>query len=424
MVRLNVLLKSRNRIRFLILAGITAVILQTYGIDVQDGGRSEKSGTSDRPRKSANRERFGNEQRANLSGRFEKPFSQAGKRRGGANRDERVEPSPLFLEGDFESRPTDEGFVFVNGEFLSRPYTFESSGKLTFVNGMLISEELVSVTAVRKFDDSGEDDDGYRGWETRRMLQRSQQTYAEFLSQVFSQSRVIVVAFDGRSPVVLPTTPTGNDLLSVLVSETHRSSPLLSEVLAAAGSSEAAVQWSDWIAGFQPGDDFLAAAKPIVDSIDAAYEEGLARRAAIQRLENYAYPLTIAGMIISVFSIGHLLSNPPNGGRTPDEVEMSPEVMKIVTRSLILVVALSLLDLIWTLLASQAGTMRELNPVGGRLIDNPTTLIFFKVAMTGLAAGLIFKLRYYRRAQLASWWACLILTLLTVRWLTFNSMLA
>ena len=116
MVRLNVLLKSRNRIRFLILAGITAVILQTYGIDAQDGGRSEKSGTSDRPRKSANRERFGNEQRANLSGRFEKPFSQAGKRRGGANRDERVEPSPLFLEGDFESRPTDEGFVFVNGD--------------------------------------------------------------------------------------------------------------------------------------------------------------------------------------------------------------------------------------------------------------------------------------------------------------------
>ncbi len=84
--------------------------------------------------------------------------------------------------------------------------------------------------------------------------------------------------------------------------------------------------------------------------------------------------------------------------------------MKIVTRSLILVVALSLLDLVWTLLASQAGTMRELNPVGGRLIDDPAKLIAFKVAMTGLAAGLIFKLRYYRRAQLASWWACLILT--------------
>ncbi|MBL6707498.1 MAG: hypothetical protein ISQ06_15410 [Planctomycetaceae bacterium] len=424
MVRLNVLLKSQNRMRFLILAGITAVILQTHGINAQDEGRSEKSGNSDRPRKSANRERIGDEHRVNLSGRSDKPFSQAGKRKGGSNRDGRAESSLFFLEGDFESSPTDEGFVFVNGEFLSRPYTFESSGKQTFVNGVLISEELVSVTSVLRFDDSGEDDDGNRGWEARRTLKRSQQTYAEFLSQVFSQFRVFVVAFNGRSPVVLPAAPTGNDLLSVLVSDTHRSSKLLSEVLAAAGSSEAALQWSDWITGFQPGEDFLAVAKPIVDAIDAAYEEGLTRRAAVQRLENYAYPLTIAGMVISVFSIGHLLSNPPNGGRTPDEVEMSPEVMKIVTRSLILVVVLSLLDLIWTLMASQAGTMRELNPVGGRLIDNPATLIFFKVAMTGLAAGLIFKLRYYRRAQLASWWACLILTLLTVRWLTFNSMLA
>tara|TARA_R110002072_G_scaffold303036_1_gene491659 strand:- start:5031 stop:6266 length:1236 start_codon:yes stop_codon:yes gene_type:complete len=410
--------------RFLILAGIAAVILQSQRINAQDAGRSEKPSTSDRQRKSANRERSDNdEQRAILTDRFEKPSFQIGKRRGGSYRDERDAPPLFFLEGDFKSRPTDEGFVFVNGEFLSRPYTFESSGKLTFVNGVLISEELVSLDSVPDLEDSG-DDGGHRGWGTRRRLQQRQQTFAEFLSQSFSQFKVTVVAFSGRSPAILPATMGGNDLLSVLVSETHRSSKLLSDVLVTAGSSESALQWSDWITGFQPGGEFLAAAKPVVDAIDAAYEEGVARRVAIQRLENYAYPLTIAGLIISVFSIGHLMSNPPNGGRTPDEVEMSPEVVKIVTRSLILVVVLSLLDLIWTLLASQAGTMRELNPVGGRLIDDPTMLIFFKVAMTGLAAGLIFKLRYYRRAQLASWWACLILTLLTVRWLTFNSMLA
>ena len=105
------------------------------------------------------------------------------------------------------------------------------------------------------------------------------------------------------------------------------------------------------------------------------------------------------------FQEGHFDSQPTNEG-------------------FVFVVALSLLDLVWTLLVSQAGTMRELNPVGGRLIDDPVKLVAFKVAMTGLAAGLIFKLRYYRRAQLASWWACLILTLLIVRWLTFNSMLA
>ena len=49
----------------------------------------------------------------------------------------------------------------------------------------------------------------------------------------------------------------------------------------------------------------------------------------------------------------------------------------------VFVVALSLLDLVWKLLVSQAGTMRELNPVGGRLIDAPAKLIAFKVARTG-----------------------------------------
>lgn len=67
--------------------------------------------------------------------------------------------------------------------------------------------------------------------------------------------------------------------------------------------------------------------------------------------------------------------------------------------------------------------MREINPIGGRLIDRPEQLILFKAVMTTLAIGLLFRLRRYRRAQLAAWWSCLVLTLLTVRWLTFNSML-
>jgi hypothetical protein len=418
MIRLNVLQTIRNGMRFLILAGYTAACLQASGIEAQDNARSGNSRTSVEHRKLPGRDRM-HEDEATETERSGRYHGQAGRRRPDFNRDERDARSPFFLNGDFESRPTSEGFVFVNGEFLSRPYTFRSSGNLTFVNGVMIAEEPVSVGSVPGV---GADEEDY-GRGARRRVQETQQTYAEFVSKHFSQSRQVIVAFNGRSPAMLSTTAGGNDLLSVLVSESHRST-LLRGLLSIAGSPEAASEWSDWIASFHPNSEFLAAAQPIVDAIDSAVHEGQARQAAIRRLDSYSYPLTIAGMIMSVFAIGHLMSNPPNGGKTPDEVEMSPEVVRIVTRSLILVVALSLLDLIWTLLASQAGTMRELNPVGGRLIDDPAKLILFKVAMTGLAAGLIFKLRYYRRAQLASWWACLILTLLTVRWLTFNSMLA
>lgn len=407
----------------MILTGIAALCIQASEIEAQDGGRSGKGGGSEGQRKSAQRDRQEFENESTSADSFDWSPGQAGRRRPDFNRDEREVPSRFFLEGDFESGPISDGFVFVNGEFLSRPYTFQSSGKLTFVNGVNISEELISVTSAPFFDDGEDYESENRGRGARRWSQTAQQTYAEFLSKSFSESRMVMVAFDGRPPALLLATVGGNDLLSVLVSETHRS-VMLPELLKVAGSPDAYSEWSDWIINFQPGNEFLAAAQPIVDAIDASLEEGQARHAAIRRLESLAYPLTIAGMIMSVFAIGHLMSNPPNGGKVPDEIEESPDVEKIVIRSLKLVVALSLLDLIWTLLASQAGTMRELNPVGGRLINDPTMLILFKVVMTGLAAGLIFKLRYYRRAQLASWWACLILTLLTIRWLTFNSMLA
>lgn len=417
MVTLNISLTFRTRLRLLILAGFAAASLQTAAIAAQDSPRSSKSRADDGLKKRGAGNREDNRQSIAENDRRGGFAFSRDNRRPDSNRKDRKPQPKSFREGEFESQPTDEGFVFVNGKFLARPYTFRASGNQTFVNDVMIAGELVDAASSSDIDNA----DGYP-WGERRQMQVTQQTYAEYLRKYFAQSRQVIVFFDGHAPALLPVS-IGNDLLSVLVSDAHRKQ-LLPQLLTFPQSSAVALQWSEWVNGFQPSDKFLAAAKPVVDRIDTLVVEDQGRHAAIKRLESFAYPLTIAGMVMSVFAIGHLMSNPPNGGKTPDEVEMSPEVVKIVTRSLILVVALSLLDLVWTLLASQAGTMRELNPVGGRLIDDPAKLIAFKVAMTGLAAGLIFKLRYYRRAQLASWWACLILTLLTVRWLTFNSMLA
>jgi hypothetical protein len=419
MIRLSDFLTTQICMRTLILSGLVCVCLQTPGIVAQEKSRTDKESGFSGQRKRADRERSGQRQDfadGERRGRFS---MSSGKRRSEDADFAREAPSPYFPAGEFESQPEDDGFVFVNGEFLPGPYTFRSAGKQTFLNDVPIASELVEFTSAMDMDDEGDGRERF----SRRSRSASQKTYAEFLSIRFSQAREIIVAFDGRSPKLLSTAAGGNDLLSVLLYEKHRTA-LLPNLIIYAESQATASEWSDWINGYRPDDAFLKVAKPIVDDIDATVDETVARHAAIGRLDSYTYPLTIAGMIMSVFPIGHLMSNPPNGGRTPDEVEMSPEVIQIVTRSLMLVVALSLLDLVWTLLASQAGTMRELNPVGGRLIDDPAKLIFFKVTMTGLAAGLMYKLRNYRRAQLASWWACLILTLLTVRWLTFNSMLA
>jgi len=52
----------------------------------------------------------------------------------------------------------------------------------------------------------------------------------------------------------------------------------------------------------------------------------------------------------------------------------------------------------------------------------PAALAAFKVSATCLGTGLLWRLKNYHGAQVASWWLCMILTLVTVRWVTVQSL--
>ncbi len=127
-------------------------------------------------------------------------------------------------------------------------------------------------------------------------------------------------------------------------------------------------------------------------------------------------------MIAVVLGFGHLLSNKPLIETTSEDQADFTQAQRIVGRSLLIVGILSAVDLVWTIAASQSGTMRELNPLGSQLLDNPMQLIIFKLVATSTAIGLLYWLHRQPIAQVASWWSCLVLTLLTARWLTFHSM--
>ena len=159
-----------------------------------------------------------------------------------------------------------------------------------------------------------------------------------------------------------------------------------------------------------------------VNRIDAIESVNLAANSAVRWVDATAYPLTVLGMVVVVLSAGHLLSHRPTLDVASEEAKLSPETSRAVFRSVVLICLLSGLDLVWTLLVSRTGSMRELNPLGSRLIENPTHLILFKSIATFVSVGLLFFLRRFSFARLASWWACLVCTLLAVRWLTFNSM--
>ena len=180
-----------------------------------------------------------------------------------------------------------------------------------------------------------------------------------------------------------------------------------------------AALWNKWIDEFKCSDELAARANETLARIDYVLDEHQTRVTARKTLETFAYPLTVAGMLLVVLASGHLLAHGP--GLHVDEAS-SHLARTNVTRSVLLIASLSLLDLVWTILVSRTGDMKELNPLGAALITSPTALIAMKSIATALAVVILFSLRHHRIAQLGAWWASLICTLLTIRWLTFQSM--
>ena len=120
-------------------------------------------------------------------------------------------------------------------------------------------------------------------------------------------------------------------------------------------------------------------------------------------------------MITVVLAFGHLMANPHQMVAIGDDPLTLANARKATIWSLTIVGVLSSLDLVWTLIAHQSGAMRELNPLGNGLIQDPIQLILFKITITGLAIGILYYLHEQPLARRATWWCCLVLTLLTAR---------
>jgi hypothetical protein len=141
-------------------------------------------------------------------------------------------------------------------------------------------------------------------------------------------------------------------------------------------------------------------------------------------MEQLHYPLTMFALLVGATAAGHLLTSWPSLGAAGEDAEIAARRTRIVWRSMAFVLVFSALDLVWTILASRAGTMHEMNPVAGRFIGDPMLLSYFKVLATGAGIVLLLGLRRHHVAQSASLWLCLVCTLLTFRWLTFTSLFA
>ena len=297
------------------------------------------------------------------------------------------------------------GYVFIDGSYLAPPYALSFEGGVVTVNGLPMRSHFPPADrTVRRFG------------RQRDPKAVAFQQLADWLEQDY-----VIVALADQPMVILGDPGARYDLFARLMK--HHSPSVRDVTFTEQLPAELDHGlWRDWIARFTPTAGFRARASEVIAEYEASEARARSEIAATRRLNSMAYPLTVCGMIATTLAMGHLLSNRPPKVKSRLETDTSPETLSAVSWSLGLVIGLSALDLVWTILASQANQMRELNPLGSELISDPLKLVIFKTAAIGMAVGLLFGLRRYRQAQLGAWWAVLICTLLTVRWLTFNSM--
>ena len=301
-----------------------------------------------------------------------------------------------------------KGFVFLNGEYVPPPYEIRVADNVVTVNG----KPLDCLPPVRSF--------GYRGFTSRPPEVSWRSSVSEISGDLSSDFAVL--CFKDQPYVRLDGTLT-YDLLKAMTAEGGRALRQVSIREQLPAGFDKAI-WDAWMDNFDPPGDLLQRAAVLTNRFELTQQEAEADMRATRLLNSLSYPLAVGGMVLTVLAIGHLLGGRPHARQRLTGRDDSPEMLHSLNWSLLFIAAFSFLDLTWTILAANAGQMHELNPIGSHLVENPRHLAGFKIGITLPSLALIWLLRKNKRAQVAAWWLCLILTFVTLRWLTFSPLMA
>ena len=334
----------------------------------------------------------------------------------------------------------DGGMIFINGEYVEAPYKITATRDTVFVN-------QIPMDALPRFagrDDHGEDgleSRGRRGpveglrrgeprWNQASRQQRSGENathrqsaiqQAENLWQLLTDESSLVLVFSETPLIPINRGDVTYCLCSNFLNE-ESSDEYKERILRTISNNEARSKVQAWLNNYQPPAPVLARMQIEVDKMDAVVTEDRRKSDALVRMDTMAYPLTLIAMMLGVIALGHILKWTAHNIVSNQNGEISRESIRGVEVALLLMAGMSAVDLAWTILASQAGTMREVNPMAAGLIDSPMALAVFKVVATSLGFGLLYALRTQKRGQEVTWWMCLVCVLVTFRWVLFDSM--
>jgi len=330
----------------------------------------------------------------------------------------RVSPAASEPEGEVIcGEPIDSGYVILEGRVLAPPYRFGRRGGDIFVNG-----KRIAVLPGDPVSGEGQREDARRA-DVDRLI-------ADMEYWLYEDSAIIV--FDERTRIVADCIDAADFLRELLQADS------LEERIALAATSYIDVsnsdgsnriptsRWRDILADFGVVDDrneFLEKWISEHEEVEEEDDDELAvKRTAQDRSADRMYGLSVVGMVLVALSCGTLLTQRPEFGQRWTQLAESKASSSLVWRSLALIVALSVFDLACTLLAPTKGGFLEINPVGKSLLYSPWMLSTFKFSATFVAVGILWSLRQRAGSQQASWWLCLILTIVTARWVAVQSL--
>lgn len=353
------------------------------------------------------------------------------------------------------SQPIDAGYVILNGQYLPPPYVLETREDDLWINDQLaVADWVARQSGTRRrggfggrpshrerppeFDGRrasefggprgpggggprGPDFGGPRG---RRMPPSESRFGFQPLQNILAENGMFI-AGDGFRAISLVETHAAMVVDALISGESYEEK--LRQILDCGQFPMDEGGWRTIIETFEPSDELIERLGPEIERVQQAILENeavhqAAVASAFWNSKPVKYVITLLAMGLVVAACGTLLNYRPIGRARWSEVDASGDGIPIVVRSVVLLVLLGIFDLACTLVAQQAGGFAELNPLGSQLIENPVLLTAFKLTSLFLACGILLALRRYRGAQLASWWMCLLCTVLTFRWLTYNSM--
>lgn len=308
--------------------------------------------------------------------------------------------------------------VFVNGEYIESPYVIQHEDDSVWLNGhrLQVSEASLIEQSGREGRNRG---GGRRGpWSPPGMGRTPNSLAFRFARELNDQlqNMGMLIIFEGYPVRSIPIN--GQGLSEILAAGESVTKQQFEELNLTETKSEADV-WMNWLSKAAISSEAQLRIQTISDHVATSEEKYRSEVEQLALLEQFAYPLTVMGMLLGVIALGYMLQWAGNG---LNQVEPTAESERYVLIALWMMAGMAIVDFTWTVLAGQAGQMTEVNPLAAYLIHSPSQLAIFKVLAAGVGFGILYFWRQRQQIRQATWWMCLVSVLLTFRWVMFDSM--